>query len=217
MKTAVAAALAGICRRAGASVRAACAFSFVDQQGGSQRKQRSAERPLIALDRLSRNTILNVTRLHSSQPLLVKLLHRSRPTAQMEIQPASGFRDLPQSLFIELGLHNLSAAVFYERCCAARAAQRYQRSFRRPDADGENLYARICRRLRDLNRVARELLAIGEDDERAIADGRLTKCAAGERNSVRNVRTTFRNDAGIEIVERLNRGIVVDRERRLQK
>ncbi len=79
------------------------------------------------------------------------------------------------------------------------------------------LHARVRRRLGRAHRVAAQIFAIGENDQGAIADGGFAKSAGGERDRVGNVGPAFRDDLGVEFVDRIDRRVVVDRERSLEE
>jgi hypothetical protein len=61
------------------------------------------------------------------------------------------------------------------------------------------------------HRVAAQLFAIGENDERAIARRGFAEGTGGKRDGVGDVGPAFRNDFGVELVDRIDRRIVVDR------
>ena len=205
------------CRRDRAWHQSSQAPSLAHQKGRCEEKHRGAQGPLIALNRSSRKPGVNVTGLHFRESVSKELLHRARSVFKMKIKSAGALRDSSQTFFVQLRFHDLPRAVFDEGGPAPFTIDRNERAFRGADTDCENPHAGVRRRLRALQRIAAQLLAIRKNDYGPIADSALAKCAHGQSDRIRDIRAAFRNCIGVEIVDRFDRRVVVDRKRSLQK
>ncbi|PYK68319.1 MAG: hypothetical protein DME45_08110 [Verrucomicrobia bacterium] len=87
----------------------------------------------------------------------------------------------------------------------------------RADANCENLYARFLRLFCFLDRITAQLFAVGENNEGAVAHRAFAKRLYCQRDRFANVGAPFRNRLGVEIVDRFDRSIVINRQRRLQE
>ena len=65
--------------------------------------------------------------------------------------------------------------------------------------------------------VAEKLFAVRENDYRSIADRALAECLHGQINRARDICSAFGNRVGVEIVDRLDGGVVINRQRRLHE
>ena len=150
------------------------AFSFAKKKRRRENHQGRAQRPLITLDWPSRHPVIDFARLHFRQPFVEKLFHRSRSIFQVNIKAARLFRDFLQALFVQLRFHHLPVAVLDKSRPAPVTAERNERAFGGADPHGKNSHARIGRALRGGERIAAQLLAVGKDNQRAVADGALS-------------------------------------------
>ena len=87
----------------------------------------------------------------------------------------------------------------------------------RTNADRENFYARFLRFLCFLDRIAAQFFAVGKNDQGAVSHRAFAKCLHRQRDRFTNVGAAFRNRLGIEIIDRLDRGLIINRQRRLQE
>ena len=94
---------------------------------------------------------------------------------------------------------------------------RDQFAVRAADADGENLQAVLRRRARRVQRAAFEVFAVGEQHEDALVVAVAFQRGFGFVDGRGDVRAAARNDLRVQRVERLAEGVVVERERALQK
>src|ERR1700682_101977 len=105
----------------------------------------------------------------------------------MQIKPACCLSDFAQSFFIELRFYNLSGGIFHERRSAIVALNGNERALRRADANRESSNAGIARGLRHFRRVATQLFAIRENDQRAISSRAFPKCVYREIDRFRDI------------------------------
>src|SRR2546430_776075 len=135
----------------------------------------------------------------------------------MEIKPSGRLGNLLQTMLIEFRFYNLPGGIFYKRGAAILAPDWNERTLRSADTNRENFYAGIRCRFGRFHRVSTELFAIGENDQATVSGRALAECIHCEIDRFRNVRSAFRNNFCVEIVDRFNRCFVVDGQRRLQK
>src|SRR5437588_1694643 len=111
----------------------------------------------------------------------------------MKIKSASRLSDVAQSLFVQLRFHNLSGGIFDERGAAIFAVDWNERALRCADSDRENFHACIGGGLRQLDRVAAEFFAVGENYQRAISSRAFPKCLHREIDRLGNICAAFWN------------------------
>src|SRR5438552_5080736 len=137
----------------------------------------------------------------------------------MYIKSASGLRDFAQGFVIQLRFDDLARRILYKRSLAIFAGNGNQRTLRCSDADCENSYTRVSRLFYRFYSVAALLgiAAIGEDDERPVPSGAFAKALRGKRYGAGDVGPAFGNRLRVQIIQRLNDSIVINRKWRLQK
>ena len=97
------------------------------------------------------------------------------------------------------------------------ARHRDQRALWRSHAHGENSNTGVSRFFCRFHGIAAQFLAISEDNQRAISHRALTETLRGKRDCAGDIGAALGNRLGIQIVQGLNDGIVINRQRRLQK
>ena len=85
------------------------------------------------------------------------------------------------------------------------------------DAYRKNFHARVRRFLGFVYRVATKFLAVCENNEGAISHRAFPKCLCRQCDRFADVGAAFWNCFRIQVVDRFNRSIVIDRQRCLQK
>src|SRR5215831_2146339 len=126
----------------------------------------------------------------------------------MDIKPAGLLRDLPKSCFVESRAHGLAA--FVPEILSTVGFGRNKRAFRRSDPDCEDTNSE-CRGFFGCRYgVLIEILAVGKQDQRVkrllgLAESKL--CGINGRG---NVRSSSFNGLGIELIDGIEDGVVID-------
>ena len=188
---------------------------FPEEKPEHQKSHGQTERPLVALQRLTRGKDSRLCRIHRLDALLENLLRGIRPDGHEE--PTGRLRDLLQPGFIELRLNRLPGNIADEVLPPVLGPERDERAFRRADADGEDADPVLRGFFRRGDPIFIEFLSIGEEDERAGLAFRLPERLLGGCNRGRDIGSSFRDNIGVQLVERIDRGTVVKRERCLEK
>ena len=101
--------------------------------------------------------------------------------------------------------------VLHKRGPAIFARDWNQRTTRCSDSNGENPHARFRRRFRCDDRVAAQVFAVGENNERTITSRCFAIDARRERDRFGNISAAFGNGLGVEIADRIDCRAVVNR------
>ena len=113
--------------------------------------------------------------------------------------------------------HELAIFIFGEVAAAVFIGHRHKFAAGTADADGENLDALFGRRLRCRDAFTAEVFAIGDEHENFFRCGARLEHGLGFTDRRRHVSAAERDRGGVEGVERLAEGVVVERHRALQE
>ena len=94
---------------------------------------------------------------------------------------------------------------------------RNERTLRCSDAHGKNAHASVSRFFCGFQGVTAQFFAVGEDDQSAISHGAFAEALGRKSNGARDICSAFGNRLGIQIAQGFNNGVVINRQRRLQK
>src|SRR5260370_39808320 len=119
----------------------------------------------------------------------------------MEIKSAGGLRDLSQSLFVQLRFYDLTCRILNKARFTIFAADRNQRTRRSSHADREDSHTCISGGFGIFNGISAQLLAIGENNERAISYSAFAETLRRKTDSRRYICAAFRNGLRIEIID----------------
>ena len=134
------------------------------------------------------------------QSLLVNGFESLALRAKGRVESARRPGNRLQARFVQVRFHELAGLVFHETAALFRR-NRDQVAVGRADADGVNLQAILRRRFRRNERVAFEILAVGQQDEDFVLARAILQCGLRLANRAGDVGATTGNDGGVERLE----------------
>ena len=164
---------------------------------------------MIALNRLSRGKNAGLRLLKLQDSFLEN--HARSIGAQRFIESSSRLGDLPKPLLIQFALHRLPPQIPNKVAPTVFRAQRNQRAFPGTDSDRENTHTELGGPFRGRNSIRSQLFAIRQNDEGAGLSLSFAEGLRGDANGFRDVRSSLGDDRGIELLERGQHRVVVER------
>ena len=173
------------------------------------------ERPLEPLDRLAGAEDPGFREFDRFDAFLENLA--GGLGADREVEASRGGGDFRKPRPVEFGSDRVARFVADEIGAAVLRADRDEGAFRRADSNRENADSLGLRLFGGRDAIGRKFLAVGKDDKGSGVPFRLAKCLAGRGDGGGDVRAALRDDRGVEFAERVDNGVLVERERSLEE
>ena len=146
-------------------------------------------------------------------PLVVQALQSEIAGRGTNIGPACGDRELAEHILVQGGFDDVPGIVFYEAGAIAAVRRGDQLPVQAAHAHGVDPDVLLVQLVAQPERLAFMVFAVGDEDDRTVRFRALFEAVDGRPKALGYGCSAPRNDADIRVVERHQKGGVVDGER----
>ena len=187
--------------------------ALADHRLQRQQQHRRAQRPLEPFQRHLLELLRQLALRRQRQPLLIDRVQALGPAPQRHVEPAGRRRDLLEGFSIQFRPHDFSVLILEEFLPPVAVAHRDQLAVHRADPDGINGRSFLRRFLRRFQGLAFQVLAVGDQDKEALVVPFLVEKPSGLVDRARQIRALPRDQVGVQRVQGLPEGIVIQGQR----